>query len=148
MSTPRSTAPTRDAFAVFRPIGTRWMDDDAYGHANNVVYYSWFDTAVNGYLMDAVGTDIRQLPQIGVVAESGCSYFSPVSFPQALEIGLAVERIGARSIRYRLGVFVAGSPVCAALGRFVHVYVDAVTRRSVPIPEAIRAAVTPICRPD
>jgi acyl-CoA thioester hydrolase len=148
MRTSRPTPPSREAFAIFRPIGTRWMDDDAYGHANNVVYYSWFDTAVNAFLMEAVGADIRRLPQIGVVAETGCVYFASVSFPQTLDIGLAVERLGERSITYRLGVFVAGSPDCAALGRFVHVYVDAATRRSVAVPEAIRAAVQPLLRGD
>jgi acyl-CoA thioester hydrolase len=146
MSTSRPSPPSRDAFATFRPIGTRWMDDDAYGHANNVVYYSWFDTAVNAFLMEAVGTDIRKLPQIGVVAETGCVYFASVSFPQTLEIGLAVERLGERSVTYRLGVFVAGGADCAALGRFVHVYVDAATRRSVPVPEAVRRAVAPLVR--
>jgi acyl-CoA thioester hydrolase len=146
MSTSRPSPPSRDAFAAFHPIGTRWMDDDAYGHANNVVYYSWFDTAVNAFLMASLGADIRTLPQIGVVAETGCVYFASVHFPQALDIGLAVERLGERSVTYRLGVFVAGSPDCAALGRFVHVYVDAQTRRSVPVPDAIRAAVQPLVR--
>ena len=143
----RPQPPLRSEFPVFRTIGTRWMDNDAYGHINNVVYYSYFDTAVNAFLMESSGVDIRALPQIGVVAETGCTYFSSLSFPQTLEVGLAVERLGERSITYRLGVFAAGAEGCAALGRFVHVYVDAATRRSVPIPDVIRAAVMPLVRP-
>jgi acyl-CoA thioester hydrolase len=131
----RPQPPSRDDFAVFRPIGTRWMDDDAYGHANNVVYYAWFDTVVNAWV-----------PRIGVVAETGCTFFSSVSFPQTLDIGLSVERLGERSITYRLGVFVTGSADCAALGRFVHVYVDATTRRSAPVPPEIRNVVEPLLR--
>ena len=140
----RPPPPQRSEFPVFRTVGTRWMDNDAYGHINNVVYYSYFDTVVNAFLMDASGTDIRALPQIGVVAETGCTYFSSLSFPQALEVGLAVERLGERSVSYRLGVFAEGAMQGAALGRFVHVYVDASTRASVPVPEAIRRAVSPL----
>ena len=138
----RPPPPQRSEFPVFRAVGTRWMDNDAYGHINNVVYYSYFDTVVNAFLMDASGTDIRALPQIGVVAETGCTYFSSLSFPQTLEVGLAVERLGERSVSYRLGVFAEGAAQGAALGRFVHVYVDASTRASVPVPELIRRAVS------
>lgn len=140
----RPSPPQRSEFPVFRTVGTRWMDNDAYGHINNVVYHSYFDTAVNAFLMDASGVDIRTLPQIGVVAETGCTYFSSLSFPQTLEVGLAVERLGERSVSYRLGVFAQGSAQGAALGRFVHVYVDASTRRSVPVPEVIRRVVSPL----
>lgn len=140
MST-REPQPTRADFRIFRPITTRWMDNDVYGHVNNVVYYSYFDTAVNGYLIDASGTDIRQLPQIGLVVETGCRYFKPLSFPDALEVGIAVERLGGSSIVYRVGIFVEGEDEAAAAGRFVHVYVDAVTRSSVPVPDTIRRAV-------
>ena len=140
----RPRPPLRSEFPVFRAVGTRWMDNDAYGHVNNVAYYSYFDTAVNAYLMEASGADIRALPQIGVVAETGCVYFASLSFPQPLEVGLAVERLGERSVTYRLGVFAAGASQGAALGRFVHVYVDAVTRKSAPVPAAIRAAVAPL----
>jgi len=140
----RPQPPLRSEFPVFRTVGTRWMDNDAYGHINNVVYYAYFDTVVNAYLIEASGVDIRALPQIGVVAETGCTYFESLSFPQTLEVGLAVERLGERSVTYRLGVFAAGAAQGAALGRFVHVYVDAVTRRSAPVPEAIRAAVAPL----
>ncbi len=133
--------PARDDFRVFRPITTRWMDNDVYGHVNNVVYYSYFDTAVNGYLIDAAGTDIRALPAIGLVVETGCRYFRPISFPEAVEVGVAVEKLGTSSIVYRLGIFVVGIAEPAAAGRFVHVYVDASTRRPTPVPEVIRRAV-------
>jgi acyl-CoA thioester hydrolase len=133
--------PTRADFPVRRPMPTRWADDDAYGHANNVVYYAWFDTTVNGWLMQATGTDVRRLPAIGVVAETSCRYLAPVGFPDELEIGLAVDRLGGRSVTYRLAVFRAGQESPAALGRFVHVYVDARTRRPVPVPEVVRSAV-------
>ena len=143
MST-REPQPTRADYRVFRPITTRWMDNDVYGHVNNVVYYSYFDTAVNGYLIEATGADIRQLEQIGLVVETGCRYFKPLSFPDALEVGIAVERLGGSSIVYRVGIFVAGESEAAAAGRFVHVYVDAVKRSSVPVPDTIRRAVAPL----
>ena len=134
--------PTRADFPVRRPMPTRWADDDAYGHANNVVYYAWFDTTVNAWLMQATGLDIRRLPAIGVVAETSCRYLAPVGFPDELEIGLGVDRLGGRSVTYRLAVFRAGDELPSALGRFVHVYVDAATRRPVPVPEVVRAAVS------
>ena len=143
MST-REPQPTRADYRVFRPITTRWMDNDVYGHVNNVVYYSYFDPAVNGYLIEATGTDIRQPGQIGLVVETGCRYFKPLSFPDALEVGIAVERLGGSSIVYRVGIFVAGESEAAAAGRFVHVYVDAVKRSSVPVPDTIRRAVAPL----
>ena len=142
----REPQPSRADYPVFRPITTRWMDNDVYGHVNNVVYYSYFDTAVNGYLIEATGTDIRALPQIGLVVETGCRYFKPISFPDALEVGIAVERLGGSSIVYRVGIFVVGEIAAVAAGRFVHVYVDAVKRSSVPVPEVIRKAVEPLCR--
>jgi acyl-CoA thioester hydrolase len=131
----------RDDYRVFRSIATRWMDNDVYGHVNNVVYYSYFDSAVNGWLMEATGTDIRHLPAIGVVAETGCRYFSEVSFPEMLELGLGVERLGNSSVVYRLGLFRRDEPQAAAVGRFVHVYVDALSRRPVPVPDLVRTAV-------
>lgn len=134
----------RSEFPVFRTVATRWMDNDAYGHINNVVYYSYFDTVVNAFLIESTGVDIRKLPRIGVVAETGCVYLESLSFPQTLEVGLAVERLGERSITYRLGVFAEGAQQGAALGRFVHVYVDAATRESAPVPEIIRAVVAPL----
>jgi acyl-CoA thioester hydrolase len=140
----RRPRPERTAFPAFRVITTRWMDNDHYGHINNVTYYSWFDTAVNGYLLEATGIDTRSLPVIGLVVESGCRYFAPLSFPDTIEVGLSVERLGTRSISYRLGVFGAGEPQAAAAGHFVHVYVDRTTRTPTPIPEPIRSAVTPL----
>ncbi len=143
-SPPRPVAPVRGDFPVYRTIATRWMDNDHYGHVNNVAYYSYFDTAVNGWLIDATGVDIRGLPAIGLVVETGCRYFKPLSFPDALEAGLAIERLGASSITYRLGIFRRGEADCAAAGRFVHVYVDATTRRTTAVPEVVRRAVSGI----
>lgn len=134
----------RTEFPCLRPIGTRWLDNDAYGHINNVMYYAYFDTVVNGYLMEATGMDIRKLSAIGVVAETGCRFLRSLSFPQSLMVGLAVEKLGERSIVYRLGVFAADDDdqvEAAAIGRFVHVYVDTQTRQTVAIPEKIRNAV-------
>jgi acyl-CoA thioester hydrolase len=133
-------------FPVLVPAPTRWGDDDVYGHVNNVVYYSLFDTAVNGWLIQAAGTDIRRLPAIGLVAETSCRFLAPTGFPDRLQIGLALEHVGRSSIVYRLAAFrenADGAPQQrpSALGRFVHVYVDQLTRRPVPIPAVIRGAV-------
>lgn len=136
----RPVTPGRADFRVFRRMPTRWMDNDVYGHVNNVVYYSYFDTAVNGWLMEATGVDIRQLPQLGVVVETSCRYLSSISFPDELEVGLVVERLGKSSLIYGIAIFVAGATTPAAVGRFVHVYVDAVSRQTVAIPELIRRA--------
>jgi acyl-CoA thioester hydrolase len=135
------TLPTRRGeFRVLRAITTRWMDNDQYGHVNNVVYYSYFDTAVNGYLIEASGCDIRQLPAIGIVAETSCRYFSELSFPDTVHAGLALEKLGNSSVVYRIGLFRNQETEAAAIGRFVHVYVDSVTRRPVPVPPPVRAA--------
>ncbi|HPF26673.1 MAG: thioesterase family protein [Steroidobacteraceae bacterium] len=144
MNATRTPAPLRGEFPVFRPMPTRWLDNDHYGHVNNVIYYSYFDTAVNGYLIDATAADIRDLPAIGLVVETGCQYFAPVSFPDRLEVGLALARLGTSSVEYRLAVFVKGQDAAAALGRFVHVYVDQVSRRPVPVPDTIRRAIEPL----
>ncbi|MGA8988246.1 acyl-CoA thioesterase [Aeromicrobium sp.] len=138
-------APFRRAdFDVLRTITTRWEDEDVYGHVNNVVYYSFFDTAVNGHLIDATGTDIRRLDAVGLVAETQCEFLRELAFPDDVQAGLAVTRIGTSSIVYRIGLFQGQSPEPAAIGRFVHVYVDAATRVVTPIPEAVRAAVSPL----
>ena len=131
----------RSQFPVLRAIPTRWLDNDHYGHVNNVAYYSFFDTAVNGFLIEATGIDIRELPAIGIVAESGCQFFSAISFPDTIYAGLAIERLGTSSITYRIALFREDDPQPCATGRFVHVYVDRDTRRPVPIPGAIRAVV-------
>ena len=133
--------PHRHDFKVLVPIPTRWMDNDHYGHVNNVAYYAFFDTAVNGYLITATGTDVRNLPAIGIVAESSCRFFSSVSFPDVIHAGLGIERIGARSVVYTIALFRNQDEEACALGRFVHVYVDRENRRPVEIPEVIRAVV-------
>jgi acyl-CoA thioester hydrolase len=133
--------PRRADFKVMRAIATRWMDNDHYGHVNNVAYYSFFDTAVNGYLLQSTGMDIRELPAIGIVAESSCRFISAVSFPDLIHAGLGIERLGARSIVYSIGLFRNADDEACAVGRFVHVYVDRNTRRPVEIPEVIRSAV-------
>ena len=131
---------TRAAFRVFRPIATRWMDNDAYGHVNNVHYYAYFDSAVNGWLIERGLLDIATSPVVGVVAETGCTYFESVAFPDPLEAGIAVARLGRSSVRYRVAIFRAGAEAAAAQGHFVHVYVDRATERPVDVPEAVRAA--------
>lgn len=133
--------PHRADFRRLRPIATRWMDNDHYGHVNNVAYYSFFDTAVNGYLIEATGVDVRQLPAIGIVAESSCRFFSPVSFPDVIHAGLGIERIGARSVVYAIALFRNDDDKACAMGRFVHVYVNRDTRRPVEIPSEIRKVV-------
>ncbi len=140
----RPPIPTRADFAAFRGVTTRWMDNDAYGHVNNVVYYSWFDTAVNAHLVEQGALDPAAGDVVGVVVETGCRYHAPVSFPEPVEIGLRVERVGETSVAYALGVFRAGEERAAADGRFVHVYVERAAMRPVPVPEAVRRAVLPL----
>jgi acyl-CoA thioester hydrolase len=135
-----SDEPSREDFTTWRTLPTRWGDEDVYGHINNVVYYAYFDTAVNGWLMDALGTDIRDLPALGVVAETGCRFLRQLRFPDVVEAGIGVERLGRSSITYRIGLFAAGTAEAAAVGRFVHVYVDRESRAVVPIPDQVRAA--------
>jgi acyl-CoA thioester hydrolase len=135
-----AAAPRREDFRVLRAIPTRWLDNDHYGHVNNVVYYSYFDTAVNGWLIEATGTDIRALPQIGIVAETGCRFLKELCFPDLVHAGLGLEKLGRSSVVYRIALYANADPEPAALGRFVHVYVDRETRRPVPVPEAIRRA--------
>jgi acyl-CoA thioester hydrolase len=143
---PPPAAAPRGGFAMVRAIPTRWMDNDHYGHVNNVSYYSYFDTAVNGWLIESTGTDIRELPAIGIVAESSCRFLKALSFPDTVEAGLAVERLGRSSIVYHVGLFRGAEVEPAATGRFVHVYVDAATREVVPVPEVIRAAAVSLPR--
>ena len=143
-STPLAPAPERagpeprSAYKVFRPITTRWMDNDVYGHVNNVVYYSWFDTAVNAYLIEQGVLDIHAGTTIGLVIETQCNYFAPLAFPQTIEAGIRVAKLGSSSVRYEVGLFAQGEPLCAARGHFVHVYVDRETRRPVPLPPSLR----------
>ena len=127
-------------FRVLRELPTRWSDDDTYGHVNNVVHYSMFDTAVNGWLLEASGVDIRQLPAIGLVVETSCQYFAELRFPEVVTAGLALEHLGTSSVVFRLALFGERQPEPAALGRFVHVYVDRDERRPTPVPDEIRTA--------
>ena len=124
----------RGAYRHFSSISTRWMDNDAYGHINNVVYYSYFDTVVNRYLIEAGVLDVQRSPVIGLVVETHCNYFSPLAFPQTVDTGLRVARLGISSVRYEIGLFAAGEPLAAACGHFVHVYVDRGTRRPTALP--------------
>ena len=130
----------REAYRHFSTITTRWMDNDVYGHVNNVVYYSWFDTAVNGYLVQAGALDIERSEVIGLVVETRCNYFAPLSFPQEVHAGLRVAHVGSSSVRYEVGLFAAGEPLSAAAGHFVHVYVDRATRRPAPLPQPLLQA--------
>ena len=129
----------RTAYKVFRNISTRWMDNDAYGHVNNVVYYSWFDTAVNAYLIEAGVLDVEHGSTIGLVVETQCNYFAPLAFPENVEAGIRVAKLGTSSVRYEVGLFAQGAPLTAAKGHFVHVYVDRETRRPVPLPPALKS---------
>ena len=124
----------RTAYRAFRSIGTRWMDNDAYGHVNNVVYYSWFDTAVNAHLIESGVLDIHQGTTIGLVVETQCNYFAPVAFPQTVEAGLRVASLGKSSVRYEVGLFLEGEQMTVAKGHFVHVYVDRAARRPMALP--------------
>ena len=136
---PRPAPQPRSAYRAFRSISTRWMDNDVYGHVNNVVYYSWFDTAVNAHLIEQCALDIHAGETIGLVIETQCNYFAPLAFPQTVEAGIRVARMGSSSVRYEVGLFAAGEPLTAAAGHFIHVYVDRATRRPVPVPAALRA---------
>ena len=128
----------RDDYRHFTRIATRWADNDAYGHVNNTVYYEWFDTAVNQWLVREGLLDIARGDPIGLVAETSCAYFAPLAFPGDIEVGIAVERLGTSSVTYRLGIFGAGVDEPAAQGHFTHVYAGRNSRRPVPLPEAWR----------
>jgi acyl-CoA thioester hydrolase len=134
----RDEAKPRSAYRHFHPITTRWMDNDAYGHVNNVVYYSWFDTVVNQFLVAGGALDIEHSPVIGLVIETQCNYFSPVTFPESVTAGLCVTKLGNSSVRYEIGIFRDDDQDPAAQGHFVHVYVDRVTRKPSAIPERVR----------
>lgn len=132
----------RDAFRLFRPIPTRWHDNDVFGHVNNVVYYAWFDTAVCAWLIENGHLDLAGSPVVGLVVETACTYFESVAFPETVEAGLAVERVGSSSVTYRIGIFRQGADQAAAQGLFTHVYVERQSQRPVPIPASLRAALT------
>jgi acyl-CoA thioester hydrolase len=145
MST-RPTPALREAYAHFTEITTRWSDNDAYRHVNNVVYYGFFDTAVNRLLIEAGALDLEDSPAVGLVVETQCRYSAPVSFPDRVTVGLRLASIGRSSLRYELAVFRNDEPQASAEGHFVHVYVDRVSNRPVPIPPAVRDVVTPLLR--
>ena len=130
---------SREAYKALRTITTRWMDNDAYGHVNNVVYYSWFDTVVNAHLSEQGVLDIHHGRTIGLVIETQCNYFAGLAFPQVVEAGLRVAHIGSSSVRYEVGLFAQGDPLTAAKGHFVHVYVDRETRRPMPLPAELKS---------
>ena len=140
----RQTPHRRDTYRHFHTITTRWMDNDAYGHVNNVVYYSWFDTVVNAYLVHKGVLDIEASPAIGLVVETHCNYFSPLAFPQTIVAALRVGHIGSASARYEIGLFAEDAETASAQGHFVHVYVDRNSRRAVPISAALRAVLEQI----
>ena len=142
MSGPRPRG--RDGYPAFRTITTRWMDNDPYGHMNNVVHYSLFDTAVNGWLIENGALDIHHGRQIGLVVETGCRYFGELAFPDTITAGIRVARVGNSSVRYEVGLFRNDAVEPAAEGFFVHVYVDRQTRRPMPLAPALRAAVEAI----
>jgi acyl-CoA thioester hydrolase len=129
---------SRTNYLHFQRIPTRWMDNDVYGHVNNVVYYSFFDTVVNQYLVEQGVLDIERSPVIGLVVETGCQYFSPVSFPDVVTGGLRVARLGNSSVRYEVGIFRNEEPLTAAKGHFIHVYVERASRRPAPLPAPLR----------
>lgn len=139
-STPEKPQPEgRAGYKAFRTIATRWMDNDPYGHVNNVVYYSWFDSAVNAHLIEQGALDIHRGETIGLVVETQCNYFAPVEFPQSVETGIRVARIGQSSVRYEVGIFLQGGELTVAKGHFVHVYVDRASRRPAPLPARLKS---------
>jgi acyl-CoA thioester hydrolase len=134
----------RSAYPAFLAIPTRWMDNDVYGHVNNVTYYSYFDTVVNEHLVREGGLDIARAPAIGVVVETACRFHKPITFPDVVDAGMRVVAIGRSSVRYEIGLFRQGDDDAAAAGRFVHGWVDREVRRPVRVPERIRAALEPL----
>jgi acyl-CoA thioester hydrolase len=142
----KPSAALRTGYPLHVPIQTRWMDNDVYGHVNNVTYYSYFDTAVNGYLIEKGALDIEKSEVIGLVVETSCRYRAPLTFPDAVTAGIRVARLGTSSVRYEIGLFGNDSEEAAAEGYFVHVYVSRATRRPVPLPEALKAVLLPLLR--
>ena len=143
----RPPRPVRSDFRWFMPITTRWMDNDPFGHVNNVVYYSWVDTAVNRFLIDHGALDIAKSTVVGIVAETGCRYFAEITYPDDVVVGIAVAKLGNSSVTYAAGIFRGDEEVASAAAHFVHVYCDRADMRPVPIPEAIRASMQTIQRP-
>ncbi|HEX5864330.1 MAG TPA: thioesterase family protein [Casimicrobiaceae bacterium] len=138
------TVNRRASYRCFLAIPTRWMDNDTYGHVNNVSFYSYFDTAVNEHLIRTGGLDIRAGPEIGLVVETSCRFLKPLSFPDVIDAGMRVSKLGNSSVTYEIGLFRQGDDEPAATGRFVHVWVDRLSRRPIALPPAIRAALAPL----
>jgi len=132
--------PQRAGYRHFQPITTRWHDNDIYGHVNNVTYYSFFDSAVNGYLIERGGLDIHDGEVVGFVVSSSCDYFASIAYPDLIEVGLRVGKLGNSSVQYELAVFKAGEDEACAAGRFVHVFVDRASNQPVAIPVGLREA--------
>ena len=130
----------RDNYRHFQRVTTRWLDNDAYGHVNNVVYLSWFDTVVNDFLIQVGVLDLRRGDVVGLVVETQCRYLAPLAFPQPIEAGLRVRHVGTSSVRYEIAVFAEGEGTASAQGHFVHVYVDRASRKPVALPAPLRAA--------
>lgn len=138
MPSQRPQPELRSAYKAFRGIATRWSDNDLYGHVNNVVYYNWFDTAVNGLLIERAAIDIHAGSVIGLVIETQCNYFAPLAFPESVVAGIRVAHVGSSSVRYELGIFPADADLpCAAKGHFIHVYVDRATRKPTALPATL-----------
>jgi acyl-CoA thioester hydrolase len=140
----REVPERRDRYLHFMEIPTRWMDNDVYGHVNNVIYYSYFDTVVNGYLISSGSLDIERSPIIGLVVETQCRFFKPIVFPDTVHAGVRVARLGNSSVRYEIGLFRNDEETAAAQGHFVHVYVDRETRRPAGLPQQMREALEKI----
>ena len=147
MSEAREARLNRADFSHFEFVATRWADNDVYGHVNNVVYYSFFDTAVNRMLIDGGALDIAASETVGLVVSNSCTFFESVAFPDAIEVGIRVERLGRTSVTYQLGVFRGDAEAAAAQGRFTHVYVTRADQRPTPIPPAVMRVLEGLTRP-
>jgi acyl-CoA thioester hydrolase len=144
VSASRPAPAPRADFPRFVPIPTRWLDNDIYGHVNNTVFYTFFDTAINRFLIEAGVLDIQRGEVIGLVVETGCHFFRPVAFPDELEAGIRVDHLGTSSVRYTIGIFRRGEELTVASGHFVHVYVGRDDRRPTPLPDALRSVLAGI----
>ncbi len=145
--TERMTPGERGDYPIFHSVSLRWNDNDIYGHVNNTVYYEWFDSAVNAWLIETGCLDIKASPEIGLVVETRCTYFAPISYPGNVEIGLSLKKLGRSSVTYELGVFAGGAQQTAARGIFTHVYVNHETRRPVAVPETLAQELTALHKP-
>ena len=148
MSDKKLSPPTRADFVVFEDVQSRWMDNDAYGHINNAVYYSFFDTAVNRYLIDNNVLDIFKSETIGLVIETQCKYFSPIVYPDLVRVGMKVTHLGNSSVKFEVAIFKNDDDIASAAGHFVHVYVDRKSNKSTPIPQNVRTLLEGLVKAD